>query len=73
MSGDDFIDLYEARPGEWEHSPPPAVPNPRKPDPVQPEWAREMHENAAGCMPMLWFVVITLAIGFFLIEVVGRL
>jgi len=73
MSDDEFIDLYESRPGEWEHSPPPAHPDPRKPDPVQPGWAREMHQNTAGCMPVFWLVIVTIAAAYFLIEVVSPL
>jgi hypothetical protein len=70
---EEVIDLYESRPGEWEHSPPPAHPNPRKPDPVQPAWAREMQENTAGCMPVFWLVMVTIAVAYFLIEVVSPL
>lgn len=61
MSDDDeYIDMYESRPGHWEHRPPPAFPNPRPFEPEQPDWAREMHANAAGCMPFLWFVLIVI-------------
>lgn len=69
---DEFIDLYESRPGEWEHSPPPAYPNPRpQPEPQQPEWAREMNANVSGCMPFLWFVVVTIAGSALLIAIGG--
>lgn len=52
---DEFVDMYENEPGHWEHRPPPAFPDPRPFEPVRPQWAREMNENAGGCLSMLIF------------------
>lgn len=58
MADDDeeVIDLYENKPGQWEHRLPPAFPDPRAPPtPEQPQWAREMQANTSGCLVMLVF------------------